>query len=141
MDQYKKASREYLIALLTSIKKVRREMQEQQSLADKWEHRTELARTAGRTDLLEESEKHLREVLAARQRLKDEEERLMGELREAQTRYDIESAVPERNVDPDLLLDHLTDIAGQPDSLQEESSRISVDAELEELKRKMGKKP
>jgi len=137
MDPYKKASREYLITLLTSIKKVRRELQEQRDLHHTWRRRIELARDKGRPGLQKEAEKKQEEILAALEHLENEEKKLLEEFREAQTRYDIEQSVPDRNVDPDLLLEHLTGITGETDTLQEESSRLSVDKELEELKRKM----
>jgi regulator of sirC expression with transglutaminase-like and TPR domain len=140
VNEYKKASREYLITLLTSLKKARSKLQEQKTLADQWIKRVDLARTHGRADLQAEAEKRLGEILENLHRLEGEEKELRKEFRAAQTRYDIEAALPEKIIDPDLLLEQLIGTGGSPDPLQEEINSLSVETELEELKRQMGKK-
>jgi len=136
MNPYQKASKEYLITLLTSIKKIRKEIGEQRALRDKWSGRVDLASKHRKEDLRREAEQRLGETLSSLQRLEGEESALLAEFREAHTKYDIEGTIPESLSDTELLLERLTDAAGPTDPLKEESARLAVEAELEELKKR-----
>ncbi|MGC9313297.1 MAG: hypothetical protein ACP5IA_11450 [Sediminispirochaetaceae bacterium] len=137
MDEYQKASREYLISLLTTIKKTRRALEEQQAECDKWNRRVRLAEENRRTDLLEEARRRLSEAEETRRRLSDEEQQVLQEFREVQTKYDIESSIPQQSVSTEHLLQSLYSLAGDPDTLHDELNAVVVEEELEKLKREM----
>lgn len=137
MDEYQKASREYLISLLTTIKKTRRALEEQQAECDKWSRRVRLAEENRRSDLLEEARRRLSEAAEARRRLSNEEQQVLQEFREVQTKYDIESSIPQQSVSTEHLLQSLYSLAGEPDALHDELNAVVVEEELEKLKREM----
>jgi len=137
MDEYQKASREYLISLLTTIKKTRRALEEQQAECDNWSRRVTLAEDNNRTDLLEEARLRLSEAFEAKKRLADEEQQILQEFREVQTKYDIESSIPQQSVSTEHLLQSLYSLAGEPDTLHDELNAVVVEEELEKIKREM----
>jgi len=140
MDEYQKASREYLISLLTTIKKTRQAIEKQQIECDIWSRRVKLAEENDKPQLLEEARRRLTEAIEAKQRLADEEQQVLQEFREAQTRYDIEASLPEESVSAEQLLQSLHSITGEPDFLQEQIRSADAEAELQKLKREMEKK-
>lgn len=137
MDEYQNASREYLISLLTTIKKTRQVIEKQQAECDLWSRRVRLAEENNKPQLLEEARRRLSEAVEAKQHLADEERQVLQEFREAQTRYDIESSLPEESVSAEQLLQSLHSITGEPDALQEQIRSTDAEAELEKLKREM----
>ncbi len=137
MDEYQKASREYLISLLTTIKKTRRALEEQQAECDKWSSRVTLAKENQRPDLLEEAQRRLEEAAETKRRLNEEEHQILQEFREVQTKYDIESSIPQQSVSTEHLLQALYSLAGEPDTLHDELNAVFVEEELEKIKREM----
>jgi len=137
MDEYQKASREYLLSLLTTIKKTRRALEQQETECEKWSRRLKLAEENQNQRLTEEAGKRLTEAEETKNRLKEEEQQVLKEFREAQTQYDIESEVPEKSLNPEKLLQSLYAITGEPDNLHDELNASLVEEELAELKRKM----
>ena len=141
MDNVQKATREYLISLISTLKKTRAALGEQRQEVEKWRQRIALAREKGREDLEAQAEQRAGEAAQALEKLRREEQEVMREFREARTKYEIESMIPEKSVDPDRLLAALESVAGTPDSLQEELNRSAVDEQLAALKRELqGKK-
>ncbi|MDY7027231.1 MAG: hypothetical protein SVR04_02925 [Spirochaetota bacterium] len=126
-----------MISLLTTIKKTRRALEEQQAECDKWSRRVRLAEEKHRSDLLEEARRRLSEAEEARRRLSDEEQQVLQEFREVQTKYDIESSIPQQSVSTEHLLQSLYSLAGGPDTLHDELNAVVVEEELEKLKREM----
>lgn len=139
MDQYQKASKEYLIELLSSLKKNRKAIESRQAEYETWSSRVRLAREKGREDLLSQAQLRMEEAAGVLERLKYEEGELLKEYRQAQTKYNIESALPEQSIDADALLQALQSIGGKEDPLEKEIQMNKVDSELEALKRELKK--
>ena len=137
MDDYRKASREYLISLLTTIKKIRRAIEERNTECEKWSRRVVLAEENGRPQLVHEAKQRLSEAMEAKNRLLDEEQEILREFRKAQTTYDIESSIPDQSVNTDQLLQSLLMLTGEPDTYGEELKSSSAETELEKLKREI----
>lgn len=137
MDNIEKATREYLISLITTLKKTRGALSEQRHEVDRWRERVRLAREKGRDDLAKQAEQRTQEAEQVLERLKSEEQEVLREFREVQGRYKMESMIPEKRIDPERLLAALESVAGKPDSLQEELDRTLVDEQLAVLKREL----
>lgn len=137
MDNVQRATREYLISLISTLKQTRGALGEQRQELERWRQRAELAREKGREDLAAQAEQRAREAEQALERIRTEEHELMREFREARAKYKIESMIPEKSVDPDRLLATLESVAGTPDNLQEELNRTAVDEQLAALKREL----
>ena len=137
MDNVQKATREYLISLITTLKKTRAALAEQRREVEKWQQRVELAQSKGRADLAAQAQQRAQEAEQALDKLRSEEQEVMREFREVRSKYQIESMIPEKSVDPDRLLAALESVAGKPDNLQEELNRTAVDEQLEALKREL----
>lgn len=137
MDNVQKATREYVISLISTLKKTRAALGEQRQEHERWRQRVELAREKGREELATQAVQRAREAEQALQKLRTEEQEIMREFREARTKYKIESMIPEKSVDPDRLLAALESVAGTPDSLQDELNRTAVDEQLAALKREL----
>ena len=67
MDQMERATREYLISLVATLKKTRAALTEERQELERWQSRVELARNKGREDLASQAEQRANE---AEQRLK-----------------------------------------------------------------------
>lgn len=137
MDNVQKANREYLISLITTLKKTRGALAEQRQEVERWRQRVTLARETGRADLAAGAEQRVREAETVLEKLRSEEQEVMREFREARTKYEIESMLPAKSIDPDRLLAALESVAGKPDSLQEELNRTAVDEQLAALKHEL----
>ena len=134
MDEVEKAARNYLISLISTLKKTRAARAKQEHEVRRWEQRVELAREKGREDLAAQAEQRAGEAQQALEKLKTEEQEVLGEFREAQTRYKIESMIPQKRINPEQLLAALEMVAGPPDTLQDELDRTAVDEQLTALK-------
>src|SRR6056297_228607 len=134
MDEVEKAARNYLISLISTLKKTRAARAKQEHEVRRWEQRVELAREKGREDLAAQAEQRAGEAKQALEKLKTEEQEVLGEFREAQTRYKIESMIPEKRINPEQLLTALETVACPPDTLQDELDRTAVDEQLTALK-------
>ncbi|HDQ15401.1 MAG TPA: hypothetical protein ENN41_11390 [Sediminispirochaeta sp.] len=137
MDEAEKSKREYQIALLTNIKKCRRRSAEKRAELDKWEQRIEFARSMSKEDLALQAEKKKAEIQFELEELNQEEQELTQELREAQVQDNIEGSILKQEVDPELLLRKLQEIAPPEDSYHNEVKKASVERELQELKRRL----
>ena len=134
MDEVEKAARNYLISLISTLKKTRAARAKQEHEIGRWEQRVELAREKGREDLAAQAEQRAGEAKQALGKLQSEEQEVLGEFREAQTRYKIESMIPQKRINPEQLLAALEMVAGPPDTLQDELDRTAVDEQLTALK-------
>jgi len=134
MDEVEKAARNYLISLISTLKKTRAARAKQEHEIGRWEQRVELAREKGREDLAAQAEQRAGEAKQALAKLQSEEQEVLGEFREAQTRYKIESMIPQKRINPEQLLTALETVAGPPDTLQDELDRTAVDEQLTALK-------
>jgi len=139
MDEYRKTNREYLISLLTTIKKTRKAMEQSKEECEKWGRRLSLAEADGSAVLQEEARKRLAEATEIKNGLIAEEQQILQEFREAQTAYDIESSLPDQTIDTELLLQSLYSITGEPDALYDNLNSAAVEEELEKIKREMEK--
>ena len=128
MDEVEKATRNYLISLISTLKKTRAARTKQEQEVQRWEQRVELAREKGREDLASQADQRAGEAKQTLGKLQREEQEVLGEFREAQARYKIESMIPEQ------LLAALEAVAGPPDTLQDELNRTAVDEQLTALK-------
>jgi len=134
MDEVEKGARNYLISLISTLKKTRAARTKQEHEVRRWEQRVELAREKGREDLAAQAEQRAGEAKQALAKLQSEEQEVLGEFREAQTRYKIESMIPQKRINPEQLLAALEMVAGPPDTLQDELDRTAVDEQLTALK-------
>ncbi len=130
-----------MISLITTLKKTRGALAEQRREVEKWQQRMELAQSKGRADLAAQARQRTQAAEQALDRLRSEEQEVMREFREVRSKYQIESMIPEKSVDPDRLLAALESVAGKPDNLQEELNRTAVDEQLEALKRELQGSP
>jgi len=137
MDNVEKATREYLLSLITTLKKTRGALSEQRYEVDRWRERVRLAREKGREDLAQQAEQRTLEAERVLERLESEEQEVLREFRDVQGRYTLESMIPEKRIDPEQLLAALESVAGKPDSLQEELDRTRVDEQLAALKNEL----
>jgi len=137
MDNVEKATREYLLSLITTLKKTRGALSEQRHEVDRWRERVRLAREKGREDLAQQAEQRTLEAERVLERLESEEQEVLREFRDVQGRYTLESMIPEKRIDPEQLLSALESVAGKPDSLQEELDRTRVDEQLATLKNEL----
>lgn len=134
MDEVDRAARNYLISLISTLKKTRAVRAKQEQEVQRWEQRVELAREKGREDLAAQAEQRAGEAKQALGKLQGEEQEVLGEFREAQARYKIESMIPQKRINPEQLLAALETVAGPPDTLQDELDRTAVDEQLTALK-------
>ena len=67
-------AKEYILALLTTLKLTEAEIRSLDGEAAKWEHRTDLARSQGKNDLLAGAEKEIERVNAKKTKLLEEAE-------------------------------------------------------------------
>ncbi|MFO7729930.1 MAG: hypothetical protein R6V86_04100 [Spirochaetia bacterium] len=134
MDEVDRAARNYLISLISTLKKTRAAREKQEQEVRRWEQRVALAREKGREDLAAQAEERAGEAKQALGKLQSEEQEVLGEFREAQARYKIESMVPKKRIDPEQLLAALESVSGPPDTLQDELNRTAVDEQLTALK-------
>lgn len=137
MDNVQRATREYLISLITTLKKTRSALAEQRQEVDKWNQRMQLAQEKGRADLVAQAQQRMQAAEQTLEKLRSEEQEVMREFREARTKYKIESMIPQKSIDPDQLLAALESVAGKPDNLQAELDRTAVDEQLAALKREL----
>jgi phage shock protein A len=140
MDQN---SREYIFALITTLKLTEKEICSLENEAAKWKNRTALARSRGIADLLAEAEREAERINTKLAALKEEERSLRDNI-ETMRRQLPGLAARERSIDPDLLEQELLMALGR-DEKESEIDRAfeklekesAADAALEALKDKM----
>lgn len=132
-------AREYVLAFITTLKKTLRDRQRLQEQLELWKRRVSLAGERNESELQKAAETRVREIsqqiaiLGAEERkLSVQVERLKEELRRVES-------LGSRTVDAGFLLEQLKTVAGEPDTTSEAIRDLEADAELERLKRKMGK--
>ena len=96
------AAKDYLLALITTLKLTEKEISALESEAAKWENRTELARSGGKDDLLTEAEKETGRIKVKLLKLREEELSLKDNITAVKRRLPGIDA-RERSIDPDLL--------------------------------------
>lgn len=143
-------AKEYILALLSTLKLTEKEIRSLEEEAAKWKSRAELARSRGAADLAGEAEKEAEKV-RARLGVLREEARSLKNNAEAIRKQLPALAARERSIDPDLLEQELLIAAGRMPGDEEKARQerqfeklekeASADAALEALKAKMKDTP
>ena len=136
-------AKQYIFALITTIKMTEKEINTLEEEAAKWKGRAELARLKGMEDLLKEAEKETERILARLAGLREEERDFRNQIDELRRQLP-GLAARERSIDPDLLEQELLMALGRTgeeaeterafEKLEKENA---ADAALESLKKKM----
>jgi phage shock protein A len=135
----KKSAREYVVALLTTIKQTKAKKKELIAEVNKWRERVKLAEEKGRTDLRAEALQMVEEKQNDLNRIQQEERELERELLSAKSQLRNIEHQPQLSVDAEQLLAQLEMVVGEKDETEERFRDFQLDQALEELKRNMDK--
>ena len=124
--------KEYMTAILTEYKLVKRKYDELINTLHLWQKRVTLAAEKGEPDLQTAAVKRIRELQEDLFRMEETKSSLEREL-ETEKHADKEREMPEVS-DSEELLSRLQKAAGKDAGLNEKLGRLSVESELERLK-------
>ncbi|RKX75278.1 MAG: hypothetical protein DRP87_14920 [Spirochaetes bacterium] len=136
MDE--KSAREYLLALLTTIKETKVKRRQLEKDEETWNRRVKLAEEKGEVGLKAQAELKVDQIHADIEQLVAEEEALLSELETVKRQLRIIKAQPEYTEDADLLLAQLEMAAGKVDETEEKFKQEEAEIALERLKKEMG---
>ena len=135
MDEH--SAKEYVLALITSIKATKKKRIELEKEVELWESRVKLAETHSRLDLRIQAEGVVEQKKTDLYQIKAEEAELNRELRSAQSQLKIIQNRPEFSINADLLLAELEMVVGEIDETGEHFRAFEAEQALEKLKRDM----
>jgi len=137
------AAKDYILALITTLKLTEKEIHSLEGEAEKWKGRVELARSGGKNDLALEAEREAGRVVEKLAGLRGEEKSLKNQIEEIRRKLP-GLAARERSIDADLLEQELLIALGQTEEesgtdrafkkLEKESN---ADSALQALKEKL----
>ncbi len=131
------AAREYVLAFITTLKKIQIDIAKCIEEIDVWEKRVSLARERGRTDLETQAQAVLEEKRSKLASLKTEESECKQDVRSLREQLKLIEAMPQFSVDVDLLNAQFEMLLGEPDKTAESFKEAEVDIALHEMKKKL----
>jgi hypothetical protein len=135
MDE--KAAREYVTALLATIKQTRTKRQELEKEVALWKKRVALAEEKNEPKLSAEAAVILDQKKYDLSHLAAEEKELLKELGSAKSQLVIIQNRPELSINPDQLLAELEMAAGKEDETTEHFKEFEAEQALDALKKKI----
>jgi hypothetical protein len=132
-----KAAREYVLAVVTTLRQTSAKRQELERDRALWSGRAKLAAEKGRSDLQAEAEVRLRDVEFQLNDIRAEEDVLTAGVRRLKSQLKVIEATPQLSVDADQLLTELEILGGERDELAEKLKEEEANAALEDLKKRM----
>lgn len=135
MDE--KAAREYVTALLATIKQTRTKRHELEKEVALWKKRVALAEEENEPKLSAEAAVILDQKKHDLSHLAAEEEELLKELRSAKSQLVLIQNRPELSINPDQLLAELEMVAGKEDETTTHFKEFEAEQALEALKKKI----
>jgi len=137
------AAKDYILALITTLKLTEKEIHSLEEDAAKWKGRVELARSGGKNDLASEAEREAERAEKKLSGLRGEEKSLKNQIEEVRRKLP-GLAARERSIDPDLLeqellitLGHTEEEAKTERAFKELEKESSADSALQVLKEKL----
>ena len=136
-------TKEYILALITTLKLTEKEIHSLEDEEAKWKNRADLARSKGMEDLFSEAEKETGRIREKLFSLREEEKDLRFQIDQARRQIPI-LAASERSIDPDLLEQELLAALGKTKeeaetdrAFRELEKNSAAESALEALKAKM----
>ena len=133
----KESAREYVFALLTTVKKTKMKKTELEKEVTLWKNRVKLAAEKKRSDLQAQAMVKLDEKKEELFHINAEERELMRELQSAKSQLQMIQNRPELSINADQLLIELEMVVGERDETADKFREFQAEQELEDLKRKM----
>jgi phage shock protein A len=140
------AAKDYILALITTLKLTEKEIHSLEEGAAKWKDRVELACSQGKNDLAAEAEREAVKINEKLAGMREEERSLKNQI-EAIRRRLPGLAARERSIDPDLLEQELLIALGRTEeeaetvrAFEKLEKENSADAALRALKEKLNMK-
>ena len=141
------AAKEYIFALIATLKLTEKEIHSLQEEVSKWKGRVELARSSGKNDLASAAEKEAERVGEKLAGLCEEEKSLKSQIEDIRRKLP-GLAARERSIDPDLLEQELLMALGQSEEEAEKERAFrklekesDADSALKALKDKLKGNP
>lgn len=136
MDE--RSAKEYVIALLTTIKETGTKRKQLEKEVELWRSRVHLAREHSRQDLELQAAEKAEEKQSELDGLIAEENEYIQELRTAKVQLEAIKNQPSLSINPDLLLAELEMVVGEPDTASEKFKEFEAEQALDELKKQLG---
>ncbi len=135
MDE--KSAKEYVVALLTTLKQTTAKRKEVEKEVELWEGRVTLAEENERPDLRAQAAGLLEEKKDALSRLQSEEAAFKRELNSAESQLRMIQNQPEFTINADKLLAELEMVVGEVDETRDHFREFEAEQALEKLRKKM----
>ena len=132
------SAREYVVAVLATLKQTVAKRIELTGELEKWQTRVRIAEEHGRSDLAEEASVKVEQVKEDVLRIQAEEAELKKELDIVKGQLEWIKKQPQFSIDADFLLAQLEMVVGERDELADKFKEAEAASELERLKKEMG---
>lgn len=133
----KKSAKEYVAALITTLKQTTAKRKEVEKEVELWEGRVTLAEEKERPDLRAQAAGLLEEKKDELHRLRSEEAAFKDELNSAKSQLRMIQNQPEFTIDADRLLAELEMVVGEVDETGDHFREFEAEQALEKLRKEM----
>jgi phage shock protein A len=132
-----KDAKRIVLDYIVTLKKTRAKRDEQRAEFEKWERRHSLAEEKGEAELAREALSRARSAVGEYERLGSEERELEVVIETLRDQLRSLEGRPRRTVDADALLAQLEGVVGRDTQTKEAIRELDLDAELEQLKKRL----